>query len=74
MIQEEDDLHDTLQDVKTSRMKTIEMKIPNSVVGVVIGRAGSNIKEIQEKTDTRINFKDNGWYIQILLMFQISIF
>lgn len=74
MIQEEDDLHDTLQDVKTSRMKTIEMKIPNSVVGVVIGRAGSNIKEIQEKTDTRINFKDNGWYIQILLMFQISIY
>lgn len=74
MIQEEDDLHDSLQDVKTSRMKTIEMKIPNSVVGVVIGRAGSNIKEIQEKTDTRINFKDNGWYIQILLMFQISIY
>lgn len=59
-------MHDTLQDVKTSRMKTIEMKIPNSVVGVVIGRAGSNIKEIQEKTDTRINFKDNGKYIQIL--------
>lgn len=69
MIQEEDDLHDTLQDVKTSRMKTIEMKIPNSVVGVVIGRGGSNIKEIQEKTDTRINFKDNGWYIKIILIF-----
>uniref|UniRef100_A0A1B6FKZ6 Tudor domain-containing protein n=1 Tax=Cuerna arida TaxID=1464854 RepID=A0A1B6FKZ6_9HEMI len=55
---EEDDLHETLQDVKTSRVKLIEMKIPKSVVGVVIGRGGSNIKEIQQKTETRINFKD----------------
>ncbi|KAG8263013.1 hypothetical protein J6590_041784 [Homalodisca vitripennis] len=55
---EEDDLHETLQDVKTSRVKLIEMKIPNSVVGVVIGRGGSNIKDIQQKTETRINFKE----------------
>lgn len=42
-------------------MKTIEMKIPTAAVGVVIGRQGSNIKEIQEKTETKINFKDQGY-------------
>uniref|UniRef100_A0A1B6LIZ4 Tudor domain-containing protein n=1 Tax=Graphocephala atropunctata TaxID=36148 RepID=A0A1B6LIZ4_9HEMI len=56
---EEDDLHETLEDVKTSRMKIIEMKIPKATVGVVIGRGGSNIKEIQQETDTRIHFKDH---------------
>lgn len=60
VFQEEDDLQNSLQDIKTSRIKVIEMKIPKSVVGVVIGRAGSNIKDIQEKTDTRIHFKDKG--------------
>ncbi|XP_054268565.1 tudor and KH domain-containing protein homolog [Macrosteles quadrilineatus] len=55
---EDEDLQDTLQDVRTSRVKVIEMKIPKSVVGVVIGRGGSNVKDIQEKTDTRIYFKD----------------
>ena len=36
----------------------IDVKIPKESVGVVIGREGSNIKEIQARTDTRINFKD----------------
>jgi len=55
---EEEDLQDTLQDVKTSRIKTIEMKIPINSVGLLIGRGGSNIKELQQKTDTRICFND----------------
>ena len=36
----------------------VDVKIPRNSVGVVIGRDGSNIKEIQARTDTRINFKD----------------
>ncbi|XP_075214996.1 tudor and KH domain-containing protein homolog isoform X2 [Lycorma delicatula] len=35
------------------------MKIPKASVGVVIGRGGSNIKEIELKSDTKINFKDS---------------
>lgn len=34
------------------------MKIPNSAVGSVIGRNGCNIKELQQRTNTRINFED----------------
>jgi len=42
----------------SSRQVAIEVKIPKDMAGVVIGRQGSNIKEIQAKTETRINFKD----------------
>lgn len=42
----------------TGRMVLIEVKIPRDSVGIVIGRQGANIREIQAKTGTRINFKD----------------
>ena len=44
--------------VSSSKQVVIDVKIPKESVGVVIGREGSNIREIQAKTDTRINFKD----------------
>lgn len=44
--------------ISSSKQVVIDVKIPKESVGVVIGREGSNIKEIQAKTDTRINFKD----------------
>ena len=44
--------------ISFSKQVVIDVKIPKESVGVVIGREGSNIKEIQAKTDTRINFKD----------------
>ena len=44
--------------LSSSKQVVIDVKIPKESVGVVIGREGSNIKEIQAKTDTRINFKD----------------
>lgn len=46
--------------IKTSRVITIETKIPKSSVGVIIGRGGSNIKKIQEECNARISFKDEG--------------
>jgi len=44
--------------LSSSKQVVIDVKIPKESVGVVIGREGSNIKEIQARTDTRINFKD----------------
>jgi predicted PilT family ATPase len=49
--------------VKTSRPAFIEVKIPKECVGIVIGRGGSSIKDIQEKTDTKIHFKDECKYL-----------
>lgn len=43
---------------KTSRQVALDVRIPKESVGIVIGLGGSNIREIQAKTDTRINFKD----------------
>ncbi|KAL1109972.1 hypothetical protein AAG570_014081, partial [Ranatra chinensis] len=42
----------------TGRTNVIEVKVPTESVGIVIGRGGSNIKQIQERTNTRINFKE----------------
>jgi len=42
----------------SSRQVALDVRIPKDSVGIVIGRQGSNIREIQSKTDTRINFKD----------------
>jgi len=56
---EEDDELESCTDTSTTRHTTIELKIPRNSVGFVIGREGSNIKEIQEMTNTRINFKNS---------------
>ncbi|XP_039299293.1 tudor and KH domain-containing protein homolog [Nilaparvata lugens] len=45
--------------VRTTRCTTREVKIPKDTIGVVIGRAGSNIKEIESKSNTRIRFNDD---------------
>ncbi len=34
------------------------MKIPAEDAGVVIGRRGENVKEVQRRTNTKISFKD----------------
>jgi len=44
--------------IKTSKQVTIDVKIPKEFVGVVIGRQGSNIREIQTRTETKIHFRD----------------
>jgi len=44
--------------IKTSKQINIDVKIPKEFVGVVIGRQGSNIREIQTRTETKIHFRD----------------
>jgi transcription antitermination factor NusA-like protein len=44
----------------SSRPVAIEVRIPADQVGAIIGRGGENIKEIQRKTKTRIDFKDDN--------------
>jgi polyribonucleotide nucleotidyltransferase len=61
-FQDEDDFSAHMQRVRTSRPTVIEVKIPKGCVGVIIGRGGSCVKDIQEKTDTRIMFKDECTY------------
>lgn len=54
--EEDDDYSDTY--VQASKFKTLEVKVPKEMVRELIGRNGNNIKLIQEKSNTRINFKD----------------
>jgi len=42
----------------TSRQACLEVRIPKESVALVIGRGGANIREIQAKSETRINFRD----------------
>ncbi|XP_062589324.1 tudor and KH domain-containing protein homolog [Saccostrea cucullata] len=44
----------------TSKQTIIELEVPAKAAGGIIGRQGSNIKEIQKTTGTRINFKDDN--------------
>ena len=44
--------------ITTSKQVTIDVKIPEKMAGVVIGRGGSNLREIQTRTETKINFRD----------------
>ncbi|KAJ2945473.1 hypothetical protein O0L34_g286 [Tuta absoluta] len=43
--------------VKTSRVNMIEVSVPKSIVPALIGRNGSNIKEIEKKSGALIHFK-----------------
>ncbi|KAK3593506.1 hypothetical protein CHS0354_037029 [Potamilus streckersoni] len=58
--EEEENEKDEGQKVMTSRHTLIEMKIPRKSVGAVIGRQGQKIKELQETSGARINFKDDS--------------
>jgi len=45
--------------VVSSQHISVEVSVPQDVVGAVIGVKGTQIRLIQEKTKTRINFKDD---------------
>ncbi|XP_042893332.1 tudor and KH domain-containing protein homolog isoform X2 [Penaeus japonicus] len=53
---EEDDR--ILPDTRNSQWTSAEVHVPTECVGLVIGRQGANIKLIQERTSTKINFAD----------------
>jgi polyribonucleotide nucleotidyltransferase len=57
-MQDEDDL----PRIVTSRPTFIEVKIPQECVGAVIGRGGSILKDIQEKSNTKIIIKGECKY------------
>jgi len=44
--------------VASANQRTIEVKVPRSVVGAIIGKSGANIKKIEKDTGARINMKD----------------
>ncbi|KAL3274310.1 hypothetical protein HHI36_015713 [Cryptolaemus montrouzieri] len=54
---EEDDYEDTI--IKASNFKTQEIKVPKDLVREIIGRNGKNIKNVQEISGTKINFRNN---------------
>ncbi|CAK1586755.1 unnamed protein product [Parnassius mnemosyne] len=43
--------------IKTSRVNIIEVTVPKSIVPALIGRSGSNIKDIESKSGALIHFK-----------------
>ncbi|XP_049876052.1 tudor and KH domain-containing protein homolog isoform X2 [Pectinophora gossypiella] len=43
--------------VKSSRVNVIEVNIPKSIVPALIGRSGSNIKDIEKKSGAMIHFR-----------------
>ncbi|WAR10175.1 TDRKH-like protein [Mya arenaria] len=45
-------------ETQTSRQTVIEVSIPPGIVGSIIGRRGANIKQLQEESGARLNFKD----------------
>ncbi|GBP10639.1 Tudor and KH domain-containing protein homolog [Eumeta japonica] len=53
---EENETHDK-STIKTSRVNVIEVSVPKSIVPALIGRNGSNIKEIEKKSGALMHFK-----------------
>ncbi|XP_050397075.1 tudor and KH domain-containing protein isoform X3 [Patella vulgata] len=58
--EEEDDEFSSNDEIATSRQTVIEVKVPRSIVGPLIGRQGANIKKLQEESGARVNFKDES--------------
>ena len=55
----------------SSKPTTISLKVDADNAGLVIGRKGENIKEIQRKTNTRINFQDERTYSSFVRSIQV---
>ncbi|XP_022900396.1 tudor and KH domain-containing protein homolog [Onthophagus taurus] len=53
---EDDDYNNTIP--RAGKHKIVHVGVPKGVVGALIGRNGSNIKKIQDESNTRINTKD----------------
>ena len=44
--------------VASANERTIEVKIPQSVAGVIIGKSGANIKNLEKESGARVTVKD----------------
>ena len=56
--EDEDARMEESENVASANQRTIEVKVPRSVVGVIIGKSGANIKKIEKDSGARINMKD----------------
>ena len=41
----------------------IQMSIPDSLIGAILGRGGSTLNELQSSTNTRIRISQRGVYV-----------
>lgn len=61
-LEEQENLcYDTAEESETvasANQRTIEVKVPRSVVGAIIGKSGANIKKIERDSGARLNLKD----------------
>ncbi|CAD1478887.1 unnamed protein product, partial [Heterotrigona itama] len=58
---DEEDIKSRKNHVEISKGYTIEYKVPKQFVPAIIGRSGSMIKDIQNKTGTQIHFKEENF-------------
>lgn len=60
LLKKNDDDDDFDGTVRTPNHSSVEIKVPKEMVRLLIGRNGKNIKMIQEKSNTKISFRDAG--------------
>lgn len=56
LLRQEEEYEVKRRKVETTDHVVVKVTVPRAAVGGVIGRQGSNIKQLQEKTGTKINF------------------
>ena len=59
---------------RSSAWTTVKVEVPVEAVGAVIGRQGSNIKLIQDSTNTKIKFSVGGCLICFLAVLEFVVF
>ncbi|XP_008547239.1 tudor and KH domain-containing protein homolog isoform X1 [Microplitis demolitor] len=59
LIFQDDDSKEPIT-VREKKNLTIEVKVPRALVPAVIGRGGSTIKDIEQRTSTRIRFSEDN--------------
>lgn len=60
LLKPEDEYEVKRRQVETTKHAVVKVTVPKKIVGGVIGRQGANIKRIQEKTNTKISFDNQG--------------
>ncbi|KAJ8712152.1 hypothetical protein PYW07_004994 [Mythimna separata] len=58
VFKKDEEEEETNKKVKTSRINVIEVNVPKSIVPALIGRGGSNIKEIEKTTGAKVNMRE----------------
>lgn len=56
--EEEFDRVEENETIASANQRTIEVKVPRSVVGAIIGKSGANIKKIEKESGARVHLVD----------------